>query len=456
MKTNGFNQGLGVSRRDFVRRLGAGFGSVALGQLLASDNTSRLDPRAVGHRPHHRPRARRVIQLFMNGGASQMDLFDHKPELFRRAGQPFDPGSSVRIEAPTSEPGKVLKPPVPLRQHGQSGRWVSDLMPNLARCVDDMAFLMAMQSRTNVHGPASYLMNTGSLLPGFPAFGAWVSYALGSEADNLPAFVVLPDTKGLPYNQRGNFSAGFLPVAHQGTLIHAGNPSPMAYLRAPASAQGITPEADREGLALLQQWNRRHLESQDSDPRLEARIQAYELAARMQLSAPEAFDLSAESPATRRLYGLDRPESADFGRRCLMARRLVERGFASSKSGVVPVGRRAIGTTMPIWPRNSRRCVRRPIFRLRDCFRISRPVGFLKTLWCFGTRNLAECPLPRAVKAGTTMVAPSWVGWRGQGCALELPMVKAMSGLGRPLTTSLPPTTSMPRPCICWGWITSV
>ena len=327
MKTNGFNQGLGVSRRDFVRRLGAGFGSVALGQLLASDNTSRLDPQAVGHRPHLRPRARRVIQLFMNGGASQMDLFDHKPELFRRAGQPFDPGSSVRIEAPTSEPGKVLKPPVPLRQHGQSGRWVSDLMPNMARCVDDMAFLMAMQSRTNVHGPASYLMNTGSLLPGFPAFGAWVGYALGSEADNLPAFVVLPDTKGLPYNQRGNFSAGFLPVAHQGTLIHAGNPSPMAYLRAPASAQGITPEADREGLALLQQWNRRHLESQDSDPRLEARIQAYELAARMQLSAPEAFDLSVESPATRRLYGLDRPESADFGRRCLMARRLVEAGI---------------------------------------------------------------------------------------------------------------------------------
>jgi hypothetical protein len=192
--------------------------------------------------------------------------------------------------------------------------------------VDDLAFLMAMQSRTNVHGPASYLMNTGSLLPGFPAFGAWVGYALGTEADNLPAFVVLPDTKGLPYNQRGNFSAGFLPVAHQGTLVHAGNPSPMAYLRAPASAQGITPEADREGLALLQQWNRRHLESHDSDPRLEARIQAYELAARMQLSAPEAFDLNAESPATRRLYGLDRPESGDFGRRCLMARRLVERG----------------------------------------------------------------------------------------------------------------------------------
>ena len=316
----------GTSRRDFVRHLGAGFGAVALGQLLARDNAERLDPKALGQRPHHRPRARRVIQLFMNGGASQMDLFDHKPELFRRAGQPFDPGSGVRVEAPTSEPGKVLKPPFPMRQHGQSGRWVSDLMPRLAGCVDDLAFLMAMRSRTNVHGPASYLMNTGSLLPGFPAFGAWVSYALGSEADNLPGFVVLPDSKGLPYNQRGNFSAGFLPVAHQGTLVQGGAASPIPFLRPPVSANSVTPEASRDGLELLQRWNRRHLESHDSDSRLEARIQAYELAARMQLSAPEAFDLAAESPATRRLYGLERTESEDFGRRCLMARRLIERG----------------------------------------------------------------------------------------------------------------------------------
>jgi len=326
MNPGRFPMNPGVSRREFVQRLGAGFGSVALGQLLARDRVDRLDPAAIGHQPHLRPRARRVIQLFMNGGASQMDLFDHKPELFRRAGQPFDPGSGVRVEAPTSEPGKVLKPPFPLRQHGQSGRWVSDLMPHLARCVDDLAFLMAMKSRTNVHGPASYLMNTGSLLPGFPAFGAWVGYALGSEADNLPAFVVLPDAKGLPYNQRGNFSAGFLPVAHQGTLVQAGSPSPMAFLRPPESAAFVTPEASREGLSLVQRWNRRHLEAHDADPRLEARIQAYELAARMQLSAPEAFDLASESPATRRLYGLERPESEDFGRRCLMARRLVERG----------------------------------------------------------------------------------------------------------------------------------
>ena len=325
MNTPGLPLGRGFSRREFVRHLGAGFGGVALQQLVAA-KTVRIDPVTAGHRAHFQPRAKRVIQLFMNGGASQMDLFDHKPELFRRAGQSFDPGSGVRIEAPTSEPGKVLKPPVPLRQHGQSGRWVSDLLPNLAQCVDDMAFLMAMQSKTNVHGPGSYLMNTGSLLPGFPAFGAWVSYALGSESDNLPAFVVLPDTKGLPYNQRGNFSAGFLPISHQGTLIQAGHASPMADLNPPSSARFVTPDATQEGLALVQKWNRQHSQSHDHDARLEGRIQAYELAARMQLSAPEVFALDGETEATRRLYGLDQKETQDFGRRCLMARRLVERG----------------------------------------------------------------------------------------------------------------------------------
>lgn len=255
-----------------------------------------------------------------------MDLFDYKPALFRKAGEKFDPGAGVHVEAPTSEPGTVLKPPFEFRQHGRSGRWMSGLMPHLAGCVDDLAFLMAMQSRTNVHGPGSYLMNTGFLLPGFPCMGAWVTYALGSESENLPAFIVLPDTKGLPYNQKGNFSAGFLPVTHQGTVIQASSPVPIADLRPPASATYITPDAERDGLALLQSMNRRHLAENDADTRLEARIQAYELAARMQLSAPEVFALDGESPLTRRLYGLDDAVTADFGRRCLLARRLVERG----------------------------------------------------------------------------------------------------------------------------------
>lgn len=318
-------------RREFLWRLGGGLGGVAVARLLLEDGLLAAEPAAGFARagvvmPHHPARAKRVIQLFMNGGASQMDLFDDKPALRRLAGERFDPGTGERVEAATSEPGKVLKPPFELRRRGNSGRWVSSLLPHLGECVDDLAFLMAMQSRTNVHGLGSYLMNTGFLLPGFPCMGAWVGYALGSENANLPTFVVLPDPRGLPYNQKGNFSAGFLPVTHQGTILQAGAEPAIAHLRAPASAAYITPAADRDGLELLQDLNRRHLAANDGDTRLDARIQAYELAARMQLSAPEAFDLGAESQATRRLYGLDNAVTEDFGRRCLLARRLSERG----------------------------------------------------------------------------------------------------------------------------------
>ena len=225
-----------TTRRQFLQTLGGGFGAVALTDLLAHGESS---PAATNFGlyggVHHPARVRRVIQLFMNGGASQVDLFDHKPLLEKLHGQPFDPGGGVRVEAATSAPGNVLKPPFPLRQHGESGRWVSDQLPHIAKCVDDIAFLMAMQSRTNVHGPGSYLMNTGFLLPGFPSMGSWVSYALGTLADNLPTFVVLPDGRGLPYNQKGNFSAGFLPVQHQGTTVNMAAAEPMVHLAPPAS-----------------------------------------------------------------------------------------------------------------------------------------------------------------------------------------------------------------------------
>jgi len=262
----------------------------------------------------------------MNGGASQMDLFDYKPALFQKAGEVFDPGTGETVEAATSAPGKILKPPFELKQHGECGRWVTDQLPHLARHVDELAFLMAMQSRTNVHGPGSYLMNTGFLLPGFPCLGAWISYGLGSLVDNLPTFVVLPDGRGLPYNQKGNFSAGFLPVTHQGTILNTATADPLPDLKPPATASFITPAADREGLALLQQLNAAHLAANDQDSRLDARIRSYELAARMQLSAPEAFDLSRETQSTQSLYGLDQKPTEDFGRRCLLARRLIERG----------------------------------------------------------------------------------------------------------------------------------
>jgi len=312
-----------LNRRAFIERLGGGLAGAALSQVMTleaavSSNAARL--------PQAAPRAKRVIQLFMNGGASQMDLFDYKPRLAREHGQKFDPGAGRRVEAATSEPGKVLASPFPFARHGASGQWVSSVLPQLARHVDELAFLLSIRSRTNVHGPGSYLLNTGFLLPGFPCLGAWVSYALGRISDNLPSFVVLPDSKGLPYNQKGNFSAGFLPVAHQGTIIQAGAKTPIANLAPPTNGRFITPAASAEGLALLKKVNQHHLRATPADARLEARIETYELAAKMQLSAPEAFDLSTETAATKALYGLENPASEDFGRRCLLGRRLLERG----------------------------------------------------------------------------------------------------------------------------------
>ena len=316
-----------VTRREFLWRYGGGLGGIAMAHLLgrhgllAGSPQPRID---LNGGLHHRAKVRRIVQIFLNGGASQMDTFDYKPELNKRHGQKFDPGG--RVEAATSEPGNVLKSPFEFKQHGQSGRWVSSLLPHIATCVDDIAFLMGMASKTNVHGPASYMMNSGFLSPGFPCMGAWISYALGGLSDNLPAFVVLPDARGLPYNQKGNFSSAFLPVAHQGTVINAGAPAPVADLFAPGSAKHITKQSERDGLALLNKLNRQHLEDWPGDSRLESRIASYELAAKMQLSAPELLDLAGESEATRKAYGLDGKETEEFGRRCLLARRMLERG----------------------------------------------------------------------------------------------------------------------------------
>ncbi len=220
----------------------------------------------------------------------------------------------------------MLKSPFEFKQHGQCGRWVSSVFPHLAGCVDELAFLMSMSSKTNVHGPASYMQNTGFIVPGFPCMGAWLSYGLGSLTENLPTFVVIPDARGLPYNNQGNFSAGFLPVRHQGTIIRPNLPSPIADLFPPKSAPFITADSERDGQALLAEANRDYGQHWQGDSRLEARIASYELAARMQLSAPAALDLSQETAATRKLYGLDQKPTEAFGRNCLIARRLLERG----------------------------------------------------------------------------------------------------------------------------------
>jgi hypothetical protein len=317
-----------IDRRSFLWQAGGGLGGIALAHLLGKESLLADGPRPAPRADlngglHHRARAKRVVQLFMSGAASQVDTFDYKPELIRRHGQPFDPGG--RVELFQSNPGAVLKSPWRWRQHGRCAKWVSDLLPHLASCVDDIAFLPAMVSRSNVHGPATFLQATGFVLPGFPSMGAWVSYGLGSLNEDLPAFVVLPDARGFAPNGPANWGAGFLPASCQGTMIRANDRNPIFDLFPPPNGY-ITPASETEGQALLRQMNRRHQQARPGDSRLDARIQTYELAARLQLSAPEVLDMARETPATRRLYGLDERMTADFGRNCLTARRLLERG----------------------------------------------------------------------------------------------------------------------------------
>ena len=225
------------SRRAWLAQAGGGFGSLALGSLLAETAAGEsVAARAeLNGGLHHRAKAKRVVQLFMNGGVSQMDTFDYKPELIKRHGEQVDFGIKASV---TGTPGPVMKCPFEWKQYGQCGRYVSSVLPSLAAHVDDFALLLGLQSKSNVHGPASYMQNTGFILPGFPCMGAWFSYALGSLTDNLPTFVVLPDARGLPYNNTGNFSAGFLPAAHAGTIIKPSAPVPIANLNPPASAKG--------------------------------------------------------------------------------------------------------------------------------------------------------------------------------------------------------------------------
>jgi hypothetical protein len=312
-------------RRSFLWQLGGGLGGIALADLLGRDGllADQQGVPAPGGGLHHPARARRVVQFFMSGAASQCDTFDYKPQLIRRHGQQFDPGG--RVELFQSNPGSVMQSPWPWRQHGQCGKWVSGLLPHLATCVDDMAFLPAMTSRSNVHGPATFLQCTGFVQPGFPSMGAWVGFGLGRLTDDLPAFVVLPDSRGYAPNGPANWSAGFLPATHQGTMVRPADRNPIADLF-PAANDYITPAGEADGLALLQRMNQQHQRNRPGDSRLDARISSYELAARLQLSAPEVLDLGQESQATRRMYGLDSPVTQDLGRNCLVARRLLERG----------------------------------------------------------------------------------------------------------------------------------
>ena len=318
-------------------RTGGGLGGIALADLLgragllhaATDHTRRSTL------PHFPPKAKRVVQLYMSGAASQCDTFDYKPLLIERHGRRWDPGEKVELFQ--SSPGAVLKSPWGWKRYGQSGKWVNDCVAPLGRCVDDIAFVHNMVSKSNVHGPATFMQATGFTLPGFPSVGAWASYGLGSLSDNLPTFVVLPDPRGFPPNGPKNWGAGFLPAEHQGTMIRPGSSAPIADLFPPEGTY-VKRESEPEMLDALTRINRSHEATRAGDSRLEARIRSYELAARMQLSAPDVLDLSGEPKHILDLYGLDTPnstytgpmnpgeETRNFGRNCLIARRLLERG----------------------------------------------------------------------------------------------------------------------------------
>ena len=325
-----------LDRRRFLGDAATAAGAMALLDLLARDGLAvdaagpgrgRVEPvidpafPAAPRPPHFPARARRVLVIFCAGAVSQLETWDWKPELVKHDDKPLPGGPAVTFQGPA---GNLARPRYPFRPRGQSGKMVSDLIPHLAGLTDDIAFVHSLTSRTNTHGPAENFLSTGFAADGFPSLGAWTTYALGSECADLPAFVAIPDPRGIPQASANNWGPGFLPAEFQGTTITAA--SPVRHLAAPASLAGPGDSATREALA---RWQRRRLAESPADGALAARIAAYELAARMQLAVPAVTDLSTESSATLRAYGADdtaQPVKAAFARNCILARRLLEQG----------------------------------------------------------------------------------------------------------------------------------
>lgn len=302
----------------------AGLGGIALAWMLQHDALG--EALNASHRsevpPHFPPRAKRIIQIFCGGGVSHLDTFDYKPELERLHGKSLD--NKGENKGFFGQPGRIMKSPFAFRQYGQSGAWVSDLFPRLAECVDDIAFIKSMVAKSNNHTPATFHMNSGFTLNGFPSMGAWISYGLGTVNENLPTFVVLPDPAGLPAGGSINWTAGFLPASHQGVAFRTQvGGQPIEDLQTPTSVSKSSRDASFE---FLQTMNREYAESNPGDSALSARIRSYELAASLQMTVPEATDLANESEATKEAYGMNDPHSAGLGRNCLMARRLLEHG----------------------------------------------------------------------------------------------------------------------------------
>jgi hypothetical protein len=318
----------GRTRREFIWQTGGGFGAAALSSMLGQDgffghadaaDLTSLNPLAAKP-PHFAPKAKSVIFLFMYGGPSHIDTFDYKPSMNGMDGKTVEVKTFGR--GGHRKGGRIVEPRWKFQQHGECGKWVSSLFPNVAKHVDDIAFLHSMTADSPIHGSAMLMMNSGKVLSGSPALGSWVNYGLGSENENLPGFVVMLDPSGGPISGAKNWSSGYMPATYQGTVFRT-NGAPILNLAPP---EGISLEMQRRLLDSIQQANQTHLSQRLGNDDLTSRIASYELAYKMQSTAPEAVDLSTEDERTLKLYGIDRDETKDFGTRCLLARRLVQRG----------------------------------------------------------------------------------------------------------------------------------
>lgn len=315
-----------IPRREFLNDAATGLGGIALAWLLNSeglcaDPVEQRTSRSKMMGTHFPPKATRCIHIFSPGGVSHVDTFDYKPELEKFHGMPLT--GKGTLDPFFGTPGNLMQSLYDFKQRGESGLWVSELLPHIATCVDDMTFLHSMVTKSSSHTPACFQMNTGFTLNGFPSLGSWLSYGLGSANDQLPTFVVLPDPRGLPNGGSNNWSQGFLPAEHQGTAFRTEGTEPIPNLNTPSAVSG---SARRASMELLAKWNRRFADANPGDSNLAARVRSYELAAQMQSSVPEAIQIEQESEDTQKLYGLDHPTTAGFGRNCLLARRLLERG----------------------------------------------------------------------------------------------------------------------------------
>jgi hypothetical protein len=304
------------TRRNILMQAGAGAGMLATLSLLKADTSSPGTP------SHHPPRARRVIWLFMHGGPSHVDLLDPKPDLFRYSGQPLPDSFGMVMTRRDVARNPLLGPVRKFRRCGQSGLEISDFLPHISTCADELCVIRSMHGDSVNHPQSVYQMNTGNVLMGSPSVGSWVAYGLGSENDNMPAFIVMPDPGGGLKGGPAAWGSGYLPATYQGVPVRSGS-SPVSNLTPPPDLSSVQ---QARNLQMLRKLNQSHLRERDSDDVLSARIRAYELAFRMQSAAPELVDMSKETKVTESLYGIDQPETREFGQRCLMARRMIERG----------------------------------------------------------------------------------------------------------------------------------